>query len=133
MPEFPIVGDPARYVTWLPEPEASIVSAESTVTRFWIPDTITPAAAGDDDVVLVMTLTLTLSPGVCGIVPGGLGLTEWKLGMGNMLGRPLRETWCALKRKMPIGAAITPVMETAIAIQRIRPWERLGGLENESR
>ena len=72
------------------------------------------------------------APGVCGIVPDGMGLAEGKLGMGNMLGRPLRETWCALKRKMPIGRAIMPMTKTAIAIQRIRPWERLGGLENES-
>jgi hypothetical protein len=67
-----------------------------------------------------------------GIVPDGVGLSEGKLGTGNILGRPLRETWCAVKRKMPIGRAIMPMTKTAIAIQRIRPWERLGGLENES-
>ena len=128
---------------------------------FWIPDTLTRAQWPVMTTLLVIPLTLTLpplhaivrtslmpetvtlspvaaddvdgvAPGVCGIVPDGLGLTEGKLGMGNMLGRPLRETWCAVKRKMPIGSAIMPMTKTAIAIQIPRPWERLGGPENES-
>ncbi len=108
---------------WLPEPEAWILSAASTVIWFWMPDTVTPAQWPVIATLLVIPLTLTVpplqamvrislmpetvmfspagavvadvdgaAPGVCGIVPDGVGLTEGKLGMGNMLGRPLRET-----------------------------------------
>lgn len=141
----------------MPEPEAWMLSDASTVIWFWMPDTLTLVQCPVIVTLLVIPLTLTLpplhaivrtslmpetvtlspvaaddvdgaTPGVCGIV----GLTEGKLGMGNMLGRPLRETWCAVKRKMPIGSAIMPMTKTAIAIQIPRPWERLGGPENES-
>ncbi len=116
MPEFPIVGDPVWYVTWFSEPEAWIVSAASTVIWFWIPDTVTLAQWPVITMLLVIPLTSTVpplhvmarvslmpetvmlspagavAPEVDGIVKDGVGLTEGEPGMGNMVGRPLRET-----------------------------------------
>ena len=50
------------YVTWLPEPEAWIVSAASTVIWFWIPDTLTLVQWPVTTTLLVIPLTLTLPP-----------------------------------------------------------------------
>ncbi len=114
MPEFPIVGDPAWYVTWFCEPEAWIASAASTVIWFWIPDTVTLAQWPVITMLLVIPLMSTvpplqvmartslmpetemLSPAVVaevdGIATDGMGLGEGEPGMGNMVGSPLRET-----------------------------------------
>jgi hypothetical protein len=71
---------------------------------------------------------------VCGIVPEGPEFCSGKLGSGNIVGSPLRETCCALKWKITSGRQIMPITKTASMIQRI--WPRgsipVRGLENVS-
>jgi hypothetical protein len=135
----------------LPEPEAWIVSAASTVIWFWIPDTVTLAQWPVITTLLVIPLTLTLPPlqamvrtslmpetvmfspagaldtDVDGEVPvaGGMvaeavGLAVEMLGMGKSVEIPLRETWCAVKRKIPAGRAIMPMTKTPRMIHNVR-------------
>jgi hypothetical protein len=138
-------------VTWLPEPEAWIVSAASTVIWFWIPDTLRLAQWPVTTTLLVIPLTLTLPPlqamvraslmpetvmfspagavdtDVDGI-DGGLafvggmavGLAVEMLGMGKRVVMPLRETWCAVKRKIAAGRAIMPTTKTPATIHIVR-------------
>ena len=101
------------------------MSAVSTVTWFWIPDTVTLVQCPVITTLLVMPLTLTLpplqamlrtslmpdtvmfapvgavviGPGGAGapavaldVVPDGVGLSEEKLGLGNKVVSPPRET-----------------------------------------
>ncbi len=49
-------------MTWLPEPEAWIISAVSTMTWFWIPDTTTLLQWPVITTLLVIPLTLTVPP-----------------------------------------------------------------------
>jgi hypothetical protein len=142
------------YVTWLPEPEAWIVSDASTVIWFWIPDTITLAQWPVITTLLVIPLTLTLPPlqamvraslmpetvmfspagavdtdvdGIDGAVAfvGGMaveavGLAGEMVGAGNSVVMPLRETWCAVKRKIAAGRAIMPMTKTPAMIHTVR-------------
>jgi hypothetical protein len=146
-------------VTWLPEPEAWILSAESTVIWFWIPDTVTLVQWPVITTVLVIPLMLTLPPlqamvrdslmpltvmfppagavvtGVDGIdgtiaVVGGMlaetvGLTGEKVEVGNSVVMPLRETWCAVKRKIPSGRANMPSTKTPMMIHNVRLREAI--------
>jgi hypothetical protein len=134
-------------VTWLPEPEAWIVSAASTVIWFWIPDTLRLAQWPVITTLLVIPLTLTLPPlqamvraslmpetvmfsptgavdtdvdGADGRVAEAVGLAEEMLGMGKRVVMPLRETWCAVKRKIAAGKAIMPMTKTPRMIHNVR-------------
>ena len=138
-------------MTWLPEPEAWIVSAASTVIWFWMPDTLTLAQWPVITTLLVIPLTLTLPPlqamvrtslmpetvmfspagavdtdadgGVAfvgGMVAEAVGLAVEMLGMGKRGVMPLRETWCAVKRKIPAGRAIMPMTKTPRMIHNVR-------------
>ena len=139
-------------MTWLPEPDAWIVSAASTVIWFWIPDTLTLAQWPVTTTLLVIPLTLTLPPlqamvrtslmpetvmfspagavdtdadgiGVAvvgGMVAEAVGLAVEMLGMGKRVVMPLRETWCAVKRKIPAGRAIMPMTKTPRMIHNVR-------------
>jgi hypothetical protein len=135
----------------LPEPEAWIVSAASTVIWFWIPDTFTLAQWPVITTLLVIPLTLTLPPlqamvrtslipetvmfspagavdtdvdgGVAvvgGMVAEAVGLAVEMLGMGKRVAMPLRETWCAVKRKIAAGRAIMPMTKTPATIHHVR-------------
>jgi len=42
------------------------------------------------------------------------------IGVGNIVGKPLRETWCAVKRKIAAGSAIMPTTKTAAKIHHVR-------------
>jgi hypothetical protein len=42
------------------------------------------------------------------------------IGVGNRVGKPLRETWCAVKRKIAAGSAIMPMTKTAAKIHHVR-------------
>jgi hypothetical protein len=131
-----------------------MVSAVSTVTTFWTPDTCRLVQWPLITTLLEMPLTLTalalhvtvwvalmpemvrLSPagaggsgvgdddgpaaGVCVIPPGEVGLFEGMIGVGNIVGKPLRETWCAVKRKIAAGRAIMPMTKTAAKIHHVR-------------
>jgi hypothetical protein len=106
-----------------------LLSRHATVRISLIPATLRLPPTG-----AVVTDVDGAVPDVCGIVPDGAGLGEEKLGKGNMVGRPLRDTWCALKKKIARGRQIIPITKTASIIQRI--WLRgampVRGLENES-
>ena len=138
----------------MPEPEAWIVSAASTVIWFWIPDTFTLAQWPVITTLLVIPLTLTLPPlqamvraslmpetvifspagavdtdvdgidgavaFVGGMVAEAVGLAVEMLGMGKRVAMPLRETWCAVKRKIPAGRAIMPMTKTPRMIHNVR-------------
>jgi hypothetical protein len=141
-------------VTWLPEPEAWIVSTASTVIWFWIPDTLRLAQWPVITTLLVIPLTLTLPPlqamvraslmpetvifspagavdtdvdgidgGVAfvgGMVAEAVGPAVGMLGMGEKVVMPLRETWCAVKRKIAAGKAIMPMTKTPRMIHNVR-------------
>jgi hypothetical protein len=146
-------------VTWLPEPEAWIVSTASTVIWFWIPDTLRLAQWPVITTLLVIPLTLTLPPlqamvraslmpetvmlspagavdtvvgidgGVAfvgGMVAEPVGLFEGMIGVGNIVGKPLRETWCAVKRKIATGRAIMPMTKTPAMIHHVRLLREYG-------
>jgi hypothetical protein len=134
-------------VTWLPEPEAWIVSTASTAIWFWIPDTLRLAQWPVITTLLVIPLTLTLRPlqamvraslmpetvmfspagavdtdvvGIDGMVAVAVGLAVEMLGMGKRVVMPLRETWCAVKRKIAAGRAIMPMTKTPAMIHTVR-------------
>ena len=126
------------------------MSAASTVIWFWIPDTFTLAQWPVITTLLVIPLTLTLPPlqamvrtslmpetvmfspagavdtdvdGVAlvgGMVAEAVGPAVEMLGMGNRVVMPLRETWCAVKRKIPAGRAIMPMTKTPRMIHNVR-------------
>ena len=134
-------------MTWLPEPEAWIVSTASTAIWFWIPDTLRLAQWPVITTLLVIPLTLTLRPlqamvraslmpetvmfspagavdtdvvGIDGMVAVAVGLAVEMLGMGKRVVMPLRETWCAVKRKIAAGRAIMPMTKTPAMIHTVR-------------
>src|SRR5882757_1064895 len=57
---------------------------------------------------------------VCVMAPEGVGASEEMLGMGNSVVMPLRETWCAVKRKIATGSAIMPMTKTPAMIHHVR-------------
>ena len=60
------------------------------------------------------------APGVWVTPPDGLGLLGKMLGVGHRVAKPLRETWCAVKSKIPAGRAIMPMTKTAATIHHVR-------------
>jgi hypothetical protein len=80
-----------------------------------IPETVmfSPAGAVDTDVVGTDG----------GAAFGGgtaVGLAVEMLGMGEKVVMPLRETWCAVKRKIAAGRAIMPMTKTPAMIHTVR-------------
>jgi len=59
IPEFCTLGEPEWKVTWFSMPEASMVSAVSTVTTFWEPMTVRLAQWPVSTTVFVIPLTVT--------------------------------------------------------------------------
>ena len=57
---------------------------------------------------------------VCVMAPEGVGASEEMLGIGKRVVIPLRETWCAVKRKIAAGRAIMPMTKTPAMIHHIR-------------
>ena len=123
------------------------MSAASTVIWFWIPDTLRLAQWPVITTLLVIPLTLTLPPlqamvraslmpetvmfspagavdtdvdGIDGMVAVAVGLAVGMLGMGEKVVMPLRETWCAVKRKIAAGRAIMPMTKTPAMIHTVR-------------
>lgn len=123
------------------------MSAASTVIWFWIPDTLRLAQWPVITTLLVIPLTLTLPPlqamvraslmpetvmfspagavdtdvdGADGMVAVAEGLAVEMLGMGKRVVMPLRETWCAVKRKIAAGRAIMPMTKTPAMIHTVR-------------
>ena len=58
--------------------------------------------------------------GADGMVAEAEGLTVEMLGMGKRVVMPLREAWCAVKRKIPAGRAIMPMTKTPATIHHVR-------------
>src|SRR6202012_3830531 len=82
-----------------------------------MPETVmfSPAGAVDTDVGGVGA---RLAVGaVDGVTVGPAGE---KLGMGEKVVMPLRETWCAVKRKIAAGSAIMPMTKTPRMIHNVR-------------
>ena len=59
MTEFCTLGEPEWKVIWFSMPEASMVSAVSTVTMFWEPTTVRLAQWPVSTTVFVIPLTVT--------------------------------------------------------------------------
>jgi hypothetical protein len=57
---------------------------------------------------------------VGGMVAEAVGPAEGMLGMGENVVMPLRETWCAVKRKIAAGRAIMPMTKTPAMIHTVR-------------
>ena len=57
---------------------------------------------------------------VGGMVAEAVGPTVGMLGMGEKVVMPLRETWCAVKRKIAAGRAIMPMTKTPAMIHTVR-------------
>lgn len=123
------------------------MSTASTAIWFWIPDTLRLAQWPVITTLLVIPLTLTLRPlqamvraslmpetvmfspagavdtdvvGIDGMVAVAVGLAVEMLGMGKRVVMPLRETWCAVKRKIAAGRAIMPMTKTPAMIHTVR-------------
>jgi hypothetical protein len=54
------------------------------------------------------------------MAPDGVGVSEGMIGVGNIVVMPLRETWCAVKRKIAAGKAIMPMTKTPRMIHSVR-------------
>ena len=89
---------------------------QAMVRASLMPETVmfSPAGAVDTDV-----------DGIGGVDVGGMvavavGLAVGMLGMGEKVVMPLRETWCAVKRKIAAGRAIMPMTKTPAMIHTVR-------------
>jgi hypothetical protein len=88
---------------------------QAMVRASLIPETVmfSPAGAVDTDVVG--------TDGGAAFVGGmAVGLAVEMLGMGEKVVMPLRETWCAVKRKIAAGRAIMPMTKTPAMIHTVR-------------
>ena len=91
---------------------------QAMVRASLMPETVmfSPAGAVDTDVV-------GIDGGVAfggGMVAVPVGLAVGMLGMGEKVVIPLRETWCAVKRKIAAGRAIMPITKTPAMIHNVR-------------
>jgi hypothetical protein len=84
---------------------------QAMVRASLMPETVmfSPAGAVDTDV-----------DGIDGMVAVAVGLAVGMLGMGEKVVMPLRETWCAVKRKIAAGRAIMPMTKTPTMIHNVR-------------
>ena len=88
---------------------------QAMVRASLMPETVmfSPAGAVDTDVVG--------TDGGAAFVGGmAVGLAVEMLGMGEKVVMPLRETWCAVKRKIAAGRAIMPMTKTPAMIHTVR-------------
>ncbi len=91
---------------------------QAMVRASLIPETVmfSPAGAVDTDVD-------GIDGGVAfvgGMVAEAVGPAVGMLGMGEKVVMPLRETWCAVKRKIAAGKAIMPMTKTPAMIHTVR-------------
>ncbi|MDT5412371.1 MAG: hypothetical protein QOG14_4591 [Mycobacterium sp.] len=91
---------------------------QAMVRASLMPETVmfSPAGAVDTDVV-------GIDGGVAfvgGMVAVPVGPAVGMLGMGEKVVMPLRETWCAVKRKIAAGRAIMPMTKTPRMIHNVR-------------
>ena len=88
---------------------------QAMVRTSLMPETVmfSPAGAVDTDVDGAVAF-------VGGMVAEAVGLAVEMLGMGKRVVMPLRETWCAVKRKIPAGRAIMPMTKTPRMIHNVR-------------
>ena len=88
---------------------------QAMVRTSLMPETVmfSPAGAVDTDVDGGVAV-------VGGMVAEAVGLAVEMVGTGQRVVMPLRETWCAVKRKMPAGRAIMPMTKTPAMIHHIR-------------
>ena len=88
---------------------------QAMVRTSLMPETVmfSPAGAVDTDVDGRVAV-------VGGTVAEAVGLAVEKLGMGKRVLIPLRETWCAVKRKIAAGKAIMPMTKTPRMIHNVR-------------
>ena len=89
---------------------------QAMVRASLMPETVmfSPAGAVDTDVVGIGVAF------VGGMVAEAVGLAVEMLGMGRRVVMPLRETWCAVKRKIAAGRAIMPMTKTPRMIHNVR-------------
>jgi hypothetical protein len=87
---------------------------QAMVRASLMPETVifSPAGAVDTDVDGIAF--------VGGMVAEAVGPTVGMLGMGEKVVMPLRETWCAVKRKIAAGKAIMPMTKTPRMIHNVR-------------
>ena len=90
---------------------------QAIVRASLMPETVmfSPAGAVDTDVD-------GIDGGVAfvGMVAEAVGPAVGMLGMGAKVVMPLRETWCAVKRKIAAGRAIMPMTKTPRMIHNVR-------------
>ena len=91
---------------------------QAMVRASLIPETVmfSPAGAVDTDVVG----TDGGAAFVGGMVAEAVGPAVGMLGKGEKVVMPLRETWCAVKRKIAAGRAIMPMTKTPAMIHTVR-------------
>jgi hypothetical protein len=89
---------------------------QAMVRTALMPETVmfSPAGAVDTDADGIGVAV------VDGMVAEAVGLAVEMLGMGKRVVMPLRETWCAVKRKIPAGRAIMPMTKTPRTIHNVR-------------
>jgi hypothetical protein len=71
---------------------------------------VVPGADGIDGTIAV----------VGGMLAETVGFTGEKVGVGKRVVMPLRETWCAVKRKIPRGRMNMPSTKTPMMIHNVR-------------
>jgi len=88
---------------------------QAMVRASLMPETVmfSPAGAVDTDVDGAVAV-------VGGMVAEAVGPAVGMLGMGEKVVMPLRETWCAVKRKIAAGRAIMPMTKTPAMIHTVR-------------
>ena len=88
---------------------------QAMVRTSLMPETVmfSPAGAVDTDVDGAVAV-------VGGMVAEAVGPAVGMLGMGEKVVMPLRETWCAVKRKIAAGRAIMPMTKTPAMIHTVR-------------
>ena len=89
---------------------------QAMVRASLMPETVmfSPAGAVDTDVVGIDGAVAFVG----GMVAEAVGLAVEMLGMRVVM--PLRETWCAVKRKIAAGRAIMPMTKTPAMIHTVR-------------
>lgn len=91
---------------------------QARVRASLMPETVmvSPAGAVNTDVVGIDGSVAFVG----GMVAEAVGPAVGMLGMGEKVVLPLRETWCAVKRKIAAGKAIMPMTKTPRTIHNVR-------------
>jgi hypothetical protein len=91
---------------------------QAMVRASLMPETVmfSPAGALDTDVDGIDGVVAFVG----GMVAEAVGPAVGILGMGEKVVMPVRETWCAVKRKIAAGRAIMPITKTPRMIHSLR-------------